>query len=236
MRATYSSVVGGTVLAAALALSLSAPADDLLSQKVSEAKEYQLVYSLDLAKAGAGIKYDVDKTAEISGAFDRVAYFLELQKDGQEPQFVYVSMDAFTDDVAKIGVPTLASQAVFQQAVANMSVVSNVEGVTTGTGLSGNIEFWGHNYGPQNKAEVEGADNGKFDFGDVRAEGGNYGSMQVHNTAAKQTVFAFNHWVVGANADLGIGNCPKNHPDWTFSKSANTYSRKILQVLVRVKK
>ena len=59
-----------------------------------------------------------------------------------------------------------------------------------------------------------------------------YGSMQVHNFAAGQTLFAINHWVVGAGADLGIGNGP-NATDWTFSGNAAMYSSKRLRVFVR---
>ena len=32
--------------------------------------------------------------------------------------------------------------------------------------------------------------------------------MQVHNHDARQTLFALNHWIAGAHADLGIGNDP----------------------------
>jgi sialate O-acetylesterase len=228
----------GAALVLGMTLSAAEQADDLLVQKVTEAKDYELVYSLDLAKASGKINYDIDKHAEISGAFDRVAYFLELQEAGQEPQFVYVSMDAFTDDIGKIGIPTLESKVVFQQKIANMTVVSNAAGVTNGTGLQGgNMEFWGNNYDPKNVAKIEGASDSKFDFGDNRHSSGNYGCMQIHNAEAKQTIFAFNHWVVGgSNSDLGIGNAPNKSSDWTFGKNAKNYSRKILRVLVRPKK
>ena len=58
-------------------------------------------------------------------------------------------MNAFTDDVKKIAIPTMASQATFQQPVAAMDVFSNVKEITTGTNIeTGNIEFWPNNYGP----------------------------------------------------------------------------------------
>jgi hypothetical protein len=63
---------------------------------------------------------------------------------------------------------------------------------------------------------------------------GNYGSMQVHNTAAAQTIFSFSHW--GGNGFkpiLGIGNQPTGNPDWTFNENATAYSVKNLYVLVR---
>ena len=67
-------------------------------------------------------------------------------------------MDAFTDALDKIGVPTVKSGARFQQNVANMNVYSNVKGIVTGTDLAGgNIEFWPNNYGPANSANVPNA-------------------------------------------------------------------------------
>ena len=60
-----------------------------------------------------------------------------------------------------------------------------------------------------------------------------YGSMQVHNHDARQTLFAVNHWKQGAKADIGIGNSPSGNPDWTFTGNAGSYRTKRLRVLVR---
>ena len=62
-----------------------------------------------------------------------------------------------------------------------------------------------------------------------------YGSMQVHNHDARQTLFALNHWSEGSRADLGIGNQPKDNPDWTFAANAGSYKTKRLRVLVHLK-
>ena len=62
-----------------------------------------------------------------------------------------------------------------------------------------------------------------------------YGSMQVHNSAAGQTLFAINHWNVGATADIGIGNSTGQTRDWTFTGNAGSYSSKRLRVYVRAK-
>ena len=62
-----------------------------------------------------------------------------------------------------------------------------------------------------------------------------YGSMQIHNHDAKQTLFAVNHWRDGEHADLGIGNSTGANPDWTFAANADTYAAKRLRVFVRVK-
>jgi sialate O-acetylesterase len=144
-------------------------------------------------------------------------------------------MDAFTDALGKIGVPTAQSGAHFQQNVANMNVYSNVKGVVNGTGLAGgNIEFWPNNYGPGNGANVPNASGQVWDFGDEPAgTADGYGSMQVHNHDAKQTVFAVNHWKEGNRADVGIGNQPTGNPDWTFAANAGSYQTKRLRVLVR---
>jgi len=115
---------------------------------VTEAKDYTLVYDLDLTKNGGNIAYAADNHASITKPFDRIAYFLELQPSTGESQYLYVSMDAFTADLGKIGVPTVASKAFFQQDVKNMNVLSNVKGIVTGDALTGgNIEFWPNNYG-----------------------------------------------------------------------------------------
>jgi Domain of unknown function (DUF303). len=210
------------------------PERDLLEMNVPEAKNYQLVYDLNLAKAGKNISYDQDRSGTIKRPFDRIAYFLELWNGIDEPQYVYVSMKAFTTDLKKIGVPTAKSGAQFQQDVEALDVFSNVKGVTSGTNLSGgNIEFWASNYGPENLAKVPGASSSNFDFGDSGGDSNEgYGSMQVHNHAARQTIFAFNHWSEGDKADVGIGNNPSGNPDWTFMENAKAYSLRRLRVLV----
>jgi sialate O-acetylesterase len=200
------------------------------------AREFKLVYELDLSKLGRDIKYDVDNSSQIQ-AFDRVGYLLELTTPGGEQQNVFVSMNAFSDDVKKIAIPTVASQATFQQPVAAMDVFSNVKEITTGTNIeTGNIEFWPNNYGPANAGNVSGASATDFDFGDEmdRLIDG-YGSMQVHNSAAGRTLFAVNHWNAGATADIGIGNSTGQTRDWTFKGNAGSYSSKRLRVYVRVK-
>lgn len=215
------------------------PKRDLLMSKVPEAKDYQLVYDLDLAKLGPNITYDIDNRSKINGAFDRIAYYVELQNDNGESQYVYVSMDAFTNDLSKIGIPTAASGARFQQAVTNLNVYSNVRSLVTGIGIrEGNIEFWSSNYGTGNAANVRNASSGVYDFGDQPAgPDSGYGSMQVHNPDAKQTLFAINNWNSGPGGDLGIGNQekPNSNPDWTFSANASSYTAKRLRVLVHRK-
>lgn len=211
------------------------PQRDSLEMTIPESRDYELVYDLDLSRVSGKISYMQDRSAQFGRPFDRIAYFLELQPKGGQPQYVYVSMNAFASDAKKIGVPTAESGARFQQSLTNLNIWSNVKGVEVGDGIAtGNIEFWSGNYGPDNAALVPGASSQLLDFGDSPASAlSGYGSMQIHNTVARQTIFAFNHWSEGENADLGIGNNTSGNPDWTFSQNAKTYTAKRLRVLVR---
>jgi sialate O-acetylesterase len=201
------------------------------------ATEYKLVYDLDLSKLNATIRYDVDHSSE-AGAFDRIAWLLELTSESGTQQNVFVSMDAFTSDITKIGIPTAASGAVFQQAVANVDLFTDVQSLTAGRNLqSCNIEFWPHNYATPNTAATPGASDTVYDGGDEMVEPREgYGSMQVHNHAAGQTIFAINNWRAAAAADIGIGNSSGDTRDWTFSGSSRAWQSKRLRVFVRPKK
>jgi sialate O-acetylesterase len=211
------------------------PKRDWMGLHVPEARDYQLVYDLDLTKLGANVRYDVDNHRNLHQPFDRVAYFVELTDANWNTQDVYVSMDAFTDDLGKLGVPVFGSGAHFQQPVKNLNVFANVNGLKTGTNLDGgNIEFWPNNYTQQNGANVPNASGDVFDFGDQPMDPADgYGCMQVHNHAARQTLFAINHWRDGVHADVGIGNQPRNNPDWTFAGNAGGYRAMRLRILVR---
>lgn len=213
------------------------PKIDYLATKVPEAAGYKLVYDLDLAKLGTDIKYDVNNSASLKGEFDRIAYFVEL-RNSEGITYSYVSVDAFTTDIKKIGIPTVASGAKFQMLVKNVNAVSNVKGVPTGTFADGcNIEFWPNNYATPNSTKVPGASDTVYDTGDQMADdtADGYGSMQIHNFKAGQTFFAINNWRGGAGADLGIGNSTGQTRDWTFSGNAGSYSQKRLRVLVHMK-
>jgi len=233
-EAATPNLINGAKLPAGAFRAGTVPARDFLARHVPEAKDYQLVYDLDLSRLGPDIHWRVDNRNQVHGAFDRVAYCLELEDADGASQSVYVSMGAFTDSLEKIGIPTLQSGAHFQQAVARMTVISDAKGVVTGTNLTGgNIEFWPNNYGPENSAKVPNASSTAFDFGDQPSDPADgYGCMQVHNHDARQTVFAINHWREGGHADIGIGNSLGANPDWTFAGNASQYKTKRLRVLV----
>lgn len=209
---------------------------------VTEAADYRLVYHLaipvDSNFDSDPVPYDVDNSLDIA-SYDRVAYCLQL-----DDQWVWVSMDDFTDDIiAQTGVPVLsANPNGFQQKIDNMTVESNVPGVATGENIdTGNIEFWNNCYFKDAALGLPGASDSTYDFDDTKVQTANYppscyGSMQVHNYGAQQTVFAYNQWDDGGNkpaSDLGIGNNPSGEPDWTFAANADAYDTRDLWVYVR---
>ncbi|MBL8994715.1 MAG: 9-O-acetylesterase, partial [Spirochaetia bacterium] len=131
---------------------------DALSMNVDEVRDYQLALELDLSKIGGEtINYQIDNRAKLARPFDRIAYYLELKDAGGAVQWVYVSMDAFTDDLSKIGVPTLDSKAKFQQLLTGLTIFSGVPGIVQGAGLKGNIEFWPNNYASANAKNIPNA-------------------------------------------------------------------------------
>jgi sialate O-acetylesterase len=206
---------------------------DSLSKNVEESTKYELMYDMDLTKLNRDVNYSVNNAKDYNGKFSRIAYYLELGNSQDDLQWVYVSMDAFTNDVNKIGIPKFGTKAEFQTNVKNMNVYSNVESLKTGMAIEGNIEFWPNNYAATNITNVPGASNSSYDFGDqISTPADGYGSMQVHNTKQKQTIFALNKWTNGNNADLGIGNSTGTHSDWTFSNAGKNYSIKRLRVLI----
>ena len=201
---------------------------------VPASKEYRLVYDIDLTRLSREIKYDVDNS-DTTTAFDRIGYLLELTTVGGEERNIFVTAKAFTSDVKKIGIPSIASGATFQMPLEEMDVFSSVTEVESGTGIrTGSIEFWPHNYSAKNITNVVGASSVVYDFGDEMVGPDNgYGSMQIHNVASGKTLFAINNWSAADRADIGIGNSPGDQRDWTFSANAGSYLSKRLRVYVR---
>ena len=219
---------------------------------IPEASGYQLVYTLPIPDMSTNwntnaVPYTVNNAASIAdGSFSRVGYYLELQPTGGgASQYVYASMNAsgFTRKASQLGVPTTTSGAFFQQTVSSLNVVSNVSGIVNGTGIStGNIEFWPSNYTQANAINIPNASASTFDFGDGGAStAAGYGSMQIHNYGASQTLFSYSRWGQSGTSDLGIGNQVggSGNPDWTFNGQSTTftpniknYSVKTLQVVV----
>jgi hypothetical protein len=236
----------GNPIAAGSTIAFTAPQNTLpaVLSSVPEAGGYTLINQLaigDTVNYVSGCNYTVDESRfQQTSPIERIAYCLELTGTNGFAQWVYVSMDAFTSDQAKIGVPSPDRNVLFQQYVSNLTVSAsaNIAGsvVATGSVAVGNIEFWSSNYDAVNSLSIPGASATAYDVGD-RPTAGNYACMQVHNTAALQTIFAMNHFGGSSFIPcLGIGNCPapiNGGNDWTFNENAKSFSAKNLYVLVR---
>ena len=216
-------------------------------RSVPEAANYRVVYEVNIPTAanfGSTVSYAQDNSAQMSTAgFSRVAYALELNttNNAGDNKWVWVSFDRPSNITlaSKLGVPNVNSGEFYNRSntsIANMNIYSNASGITTGSGIStGNIEFWPSNYGTGNDNGIPGANPNTYDFGDGGASTATgYGSMQIHNYGAGQTLFAFNRWGgANGNVDIGIGNQigGSGHPDWTFAVNAGNYVVKHMYVL-----
>lgn len=194
---------------------------------------YTPIHALDMMTAkttsyhtsGVPYAYDASVAWQNSGkVFDRVGYVMELvDRDGNSSS-IFVSMDAFTQDVSQIGVPLKSGGTVFNQTpVKNLEVVSTQEGLSRTLAKGGTLEFWGTDYS-------QGAD-GIYNHQDVPLSTGGYGSMQIHDSTTGETLMAFNGWGNNGSqyAAAGIGNStpedftPNNGhrtaTDWTHTHS-----------------
>ena len=202
---------------------------------VPEFGKYRKVYEFTFTNQKYGSQapnYDFDDHLNI-GAYTRIAYWIELQKEGEEMQYLWVSMDKFTDDPSKIAIPTkyalTGDKEIFQQYVYNMKVVSNVEGVTSGEKAVGNIEFWPYNYYKDVKLGITGASSSIYDVDDSCNLSGSFACMQIHDTAALTPLFCYNNWGGTGNGsyDLGLGSqTGSGNTDWTQSNSSDTWTKR----------
>lgn len=205
-----------------------------LAQSFTLPSGYQQIYSLNIpAQPNYGsnqVVYSVDNSSAQIGVVESLGYYVQL-----DDQWVWVSMNAFTSDLTKIGVPTLSSGAVWQTKVSGMQYVSNVASVgSSNASTAGNIEFWPYDYQRGNAASVPNANDGNYDFGDSNNGTGNYGSMQIHDYGNSKVLFAFNQWGrSGTTADLGIGPRSSDNPDWTFANNATSYSTRTLNIYAK---
>lgn len=208
---------------------------------VPEAKSegYQVLYEINIPANAAftgetPVDYAVNRIAA-APAFDRVAYYLELTDTA--PHWAYASMDAFTDKAAELAVPHEKNNPVtHRRTVSNLNVFSNVPGVTTGTFLPGGaVEIWANTYNKQNDYGFYAGNDKTWDWGDKPSVPTGYGSFQIHNVLAGQTILAWNRWSNpdDKNDDIGIGKASGPNADWTMEMNAGNFTRRKLVVLVR---
>ncbi len=214
------------------------PPDGLVRTLVPESEGLQLVYALDPTNPtlqDGNILYSVNNSEALSGKkIMRIAYFMYLTPVEGDARWVYVEMTPFTKNIKHLGVPLPDKGAQFQKEVKGLVVKSNVPGLPTDN-LHGYIEAWACNYGASRKHGFENASDDIYDFDDTMSMDANpgYGCLQIHDVNSGTTLLAFNNFRAGRDADVGIGNAPDKHKDWTFSKSANTCAGGQLLVLVK---
>ena len=212
------------------------PVEGALRTNAPEAEGLQLLYALDPTRASwvnGAMVYDVDNRRQFAGkTIERVAYYLQIAS-ADAGQWVYAEMDPFTQNLDHLGVPVPEVQ--FQQDVSNLFVKTNVEGLPSGGIASGAIEFWACNYGPPVARGLQNASADRFDFDDQMNMDVNpgYGCLQVHDVSTATTLLAYNNHRAGRGADVGIGNCTGQEPDWTFSHSAQNWESGRFLVLVK---
>ena len=210
----------------------------------SEYNKYRLVYDLDIQKEmphfGWGVQavpYNIDRSRQVAkGGFSRVAYFVETVTTNGVHNWVWVSLDAFTDDASALGVPSHRMGKWFQQKVKNLRIWSNNETIVHRDGSlvdEGNIEFWPQGYGKAGSLGLPNASNSAYDFDDgPNAYTSNYGSMQIHDYKARCTLFGFNGWQ-SSSIQLGVGtNVSGGEPDWTGVANGKLYKVAKMQVYV----
>ena len=207
----------------------------VLDRLVPEAENMEIVYAVNAKNIWSGgfPAYLQDNSRKLAGRkLKSIGYFMYLVGTNGGEHFAYASMDPFTQEIAKLGLPTAAGKIFFQQIVKNLYVKSNVPGLSSGKFEDGNIEFWSGSYTQKNSANVPGASDQVFDFGDSGTSlHDGYGSFQLHNYRLKQTVFAMNNFRAPV-PDVGIGNNRQGNPDYTFSASSKNYTVATLLILV----
>ena len=212
---------------------------------MEEVNQYRLVYDLNIPASmphmgwdSQGPYYAINRARQMAGCgIGRVAYWLETKDVNGKYDWVWVSLDTFTDDPAKIGFPTRRSGALFQQKVKNLRIWSNNATIVNRTGElveEGNIEFWPNSYGKESRLGLPGANDNAYDFDD-KIGGSLYGSMQIHDYQNGCTIFGINHWASGTPY-FGVGTCATaGNADWTSVSTSYSYAKLQIYLMDDVK-
>ena len=177
------------------------------------------------------------KTLASKDGVTRVAYLLELQDQNGETSFALAAMDAFastSDDLILTAKPGARR---YRQPVANLTVRANTASVKPLTDTAdGFIEFYNCSYSAKKMETPAGGDDKLFDFNDTPTKSAafGYGCLQIHDLAAKRTIFSFNHFNnAKVPCDVGIGSAATGNPDWTFASNAAQYKARRVSVWVK---
>lgn len=235
-------------LVLAFMLSANADANPIFNGNAAipglEGSGMQLLYEVRIPGAnpsyrnGTPVPYTINNLATILASYSRVGYYVEVTSGPQAGQFVYVSMDSFDANPARLGLPHNVNNPITRQSVVtNANIYSNNSSIVTGTGITTvDLEMWPSNYGTGTTGAIPGGSAGNFDVNDSGfSNAAGHGSFQIHNYGAAQTLFGWNDWggnSPGQASEFGIGNATllgRPHPDWTFSDLGQSG---LLQVVV----
>ncbi|MBX2827800.1 MAG: T9SS type A sorting domain-containing protein [Flavobacteriaceae bacterium] len=229
---TVEDIIGPTFNIAGPPAGLPAPPTSILST-VTEAQFFGILYDLDIpspAGFSTGIPYITDNSGVTGIDPDRIAYYMEL--DGE---WVWASMSDFTGgDLVAMGVPNSTSNpARYANIVSDMNINTNSPNITPAMGINtGNVEIWYRNYSTNADQNIGGSGT-NYDLDDRFSNSGSYGSFQVHNHGAGETLFALNRFnSTSGNVDIGIGNSPAGNPDYTSEQNGASFTDRRLLILV----
>ena len=206
------------------------------AEKLPELKGMTCVQRYDIPEK-CDFTRNPPKTLATKDGVTRVAYLLELQDKNGDTTFALAALDAFASSSDDLILTDKPGARLYRQPVANLTVRTNVSSVKPLTNSpNGFIEFYNSSYMSKRSATPAGGDDKTHDFNDTPTNPSKfgYGCLQVHDLAAKKTIFSFNHFNNARVAcDVGIGPAPTRHPDWTFSANAGAYKARRISVWVK---
>jgi len=208
---------------------------------VPEAEGYELLYTVEIPDrpdfSDGEIPYVVNNMPDWEGPIDRIAYYLTTQEEGQPRGFVFASGEAFTQDVSRLRIPHDGILA--RRPFHDLQVVSNLPGVIARDGGgTGYLEMWSNGTDDDNRWNIIGASDARWDWGDSPNGNVGGGMFQVHNLTEQQVLLAFNRFLSANVCTVGLGNnlVPYRsiiHPDWVANYNCERMTTRVLQVLVR---
>lgn len=227
------------------------PAPSTSCDAQAEADGYRLVRLLDLPTAANWLDqtppYTFEDTTVLNGGADRFGYCLELTTD-EGTNWVWTSMEALGADVDDLGLPTRMERS-RHQFVDDLTVASNVPGVTTVDGGAGWVELWPNRSDATGSGQIPGASETAHDADDAVLWANGYGSFQVHafadagdargprtaDTATATPVLSVNGFTAPGpqTMDVGIGAAPGANTDWTAAKNAADHTGRRLAFYAR---
>ena len=154
---------------------------------------------------------------DIQPGFSRIGYQLELAHPTYGFQHIYTEFQAFSQNISDYVVPN-NNNVLLNIPINDLTITGN--GETELHVQDGHIEFSSFNYSPLDH-EYNTNDNLHIQKGI-----GNYGCMQIHR--GNDVIWAFNcfHW----SPEVGIGNNPNGHKDWTFTHNVGEYNIKLMKI------